>query len=217
MRTAFRARLAALDSALVGISERVRHAVATATSAALSADLAGAEGVISEVVDLEQSARDLAEESVHLMAQQQPVAQDLRVLLTAGRIAGSLQRMARLAGHIATSARRAYPEPVVPPEVAGVLADMGEVADRMIGQVGAALARRDPGTRTDLVALDREMDRLHQEMLAIVRSPAWPFPVDTAVDVTLLSRDYERLADHAVDIGAAVVYVVTGVPPPTMR
>ncbi len=215
MRTAFRARLAALDSTLVEVSQRVRHAVSAATAAALAGDLAGSEAVISDVGDIEDAARAAADDAVRLMAQQQPVAQDLRALLTAGRIAASLQRMARLAGHIATCARRAYPGTVAPAEVGGVLADMGGVADRMLGRVTDALARRDPGAAAELVALDREMDRLHQEMLAIVRSRAWPFAVDTAVDLTLLSRDYERIADHAVDVAGAVVDVVTAVPPPT--
>jgi phosphate transport system protein len=215
VRTVFRARLAALDSALVEISGQVRRAVSAATNAALTADLPAAEAVISEVSGIEERASDLAEEAVHLVAQQQPVAKDLRALLAVGRVAGSLQRIARLAAQVAAAARRAYPDRLAPDEVSGVLADMGALADRMLAAAGEALAADDVSAADRLQEMDRDMDRLHQEMLTIVRSRAWGHPVNAAVALTLVSRDYERIADHAVEVAAAVVYVVTAVPPPT--
>ena len=217
MRTVLSARIAALDSALAGISEQVRQIVATATRAALTADLQGAETVISEVVDVAALCRQVAEDAVGLMAGQHPMARDLRLLLTAGRIADSLRRTAALAGRMAKTVRSAYPGTAVPPEAAGVVADMGTVADTMLARVGVALAGGDPVTAEEVQVLQARMDRLHGEMLTIVRSGAWPHAVGSAVDLTLLSRDFERIGAHAVDVATAATYVASGLPPARLQ
>jgi phosphate transport system protein len=56
------------------------------------------------------------------------------------------------------------------------------------------------------------MDELHSQLFTIVLDPQWPHPVATAVDVTLLSRYYERFADHAVTVGRRVIFQATGSP-----
>ena len=56
------------------------------------------------------------------------------------------------------------------------------------------------------------MDRLHRELFTIVLSPSWSHGVEAAIDVTLLSRYYERYADHAVSVTKRVVTIVTGEP-----
>ena len=59
---------------------------------------------------------------------------------------------------------------------------------------------------------DDEMDRLHRQLFTIVLSPNWRHGVESAIDVTLLSRYYERFADHAVTIGKRIIHIVTGEP-----
>ncbi len=212
MRTLFHARLEAIDEDLVYMTRRVGSAMNRATQALLDADLSLAESVISGDAALDELASRIEDESLTLVAQQQPVAQDLRALLAALRISGSLERMGDLAVHVAKAARMRYPMSAVPLELRGVVVDMGSVAQRMVEETGVALARRDVVTASQLRAMDREMDRLHREMFNIVLSPAWSHGIETAVDVTLVSRYYERFADHAVTIGKRVIHVVTGEP-----
>lgn len=212
MRTAFTAHLAALDAELVDLCAHVAVVTRRASVAALTGDLAQAESALSEVADIESAARRVADSTVQLVARQQPVAHDLRALLGAQRVAGSLRRMAQLAGNIAKAARRGYPQHVVPTEVQGVVEDMAGLADAMALRVHRALQTHDAGAAGVLLGMDRQMDALHQEMLTIVSSNAWTYPAQTAVQVCMLSRDFERFADHAVDIGWAVGYVATGIP-----
>lgn len=224
MRTAFHDRLAAINEELVDMTRRVGSEMNRATQSLLDADLALAESVISADSRLDAVAAQVEEEAFSLVAQQQPVAQDLRSLLAALRISASLERMGDLAVHVAKAARLRYPLPAVPTELRGVVVDMGAVAQRMVEETGIALARHDVVSAGQLRAMDREMDRLHREMFSIVLSPAWSYGTEAAVDVTLISRYYERFADHAVTIGKRVIHVVTGepylagrIPPPIPR
>ena len=212
MRTAFHARLDAIDAQLVDMTGRVGVAMARATESLLGPDLNLAESVISADNALDDLTTRIEDEAVTLVAQQQPVAQDLRALLAALRISGSLERMGDLAVHVAKAARLRYPMAAVPAELGGVIVDMGSVAQRMVEQTAGAIENRDVAAAAQLRAMDREMDRLHREMFSIVLSPAWSYGTETAVDVTLLSRFYERFADHAVTIGKRVIHVVTGEP-----
>lgn len=212
MRTAFTAHLSALDADLVHLCAQVATVTRQASTAALTGDLARAESALSEVAEITAAARGVVDSTVHLMARQQPVAHDLRALLGAQRVAASLRRMAQLIGNVAKAARRDYPQPVVPAEVQGVVQDMADLADTMALRVHRAVKTQDAGATGLLLGLGRHMHGLHQEMLAIVASSAWPYPARTAVQVCMLSRDYERFADHAVEIGWAVGYIATGIP-----
>lgn len=212
MRTAFRAHLAALDADLVDLCTRVSQAMHDASQAAMAGDLALAESTLTEVAAIDTDARHVAESTVHLVARQQPVAHDLRALIGAAQMATSLRRMAQLTGSVAKAARRGYPQPVVPQEVTGVIADMAGQSEAITARLLSALRNHDAGVAGVLLSMDRHMDELHHEMLTIVSSPAWPYPAQTAVAVCMLSRDYQRFADHAVDVGWAIGYVVTGIP-----
>lgn len=217
MRTVFHARMAAIDDELIDMTRRVGSAMNRATQSLLDADLALAESVIAADARLDAVAAQVEEDAFGLVAQQQPVAHDLRALLAALRISASLERMGDLAVHVAKAARLRYPLPAVPMELRGVVVDMGSVAQRMVEETGVAVAHRDIVTAAQLRAMDREMDRLHREMFTIVLSPAWTYGVEAAVDITLISRYYERFADHAVTIGKRVIHVVTGEPYETRR
>ena len=118
--------------------------------------------------------------------------------------------MGDLAVHIAKTTRMRYPIPVVPSELRGIIVDTSTVASQMITKTGVALAREDVSSARALRDMDREMDRLHRELFIIVLSPAWEYGVRAAVDITLLSRYYERFADHAVEISRRVIFQVTG-------
>jgi len=190
----------------------VDTAMLRATTAILDADLAVAESVIQGDVEIDAVSADLEERSLQLVALQAPVATDLRVLLSGLRISASLERMGDLATHVAKAARLRYPASAVPPEARGTIVAMGDVAERIVRSTGEVLAAHDVPAAINLAVIDDEMDQLHRELFAMVLSPSWDHGVEAAIDLTLVSRYYERFADHAVTIGKRVVHIVTGEP-----
>lgn len=212
MRTAYHEQLDEFDTALVSMTRLVNAAMIRATDALLDADLVAAEEVISGDTQIDEAAHDLEERSLQLVALQAPVATDLRVLMSGLRISASLERMGDLAVHVAKAARLRYPATAVPTELRSVIVEMGEVAERIVSRTGEVLADRDVPGAAHLAVIDDEMDRLHRELFNAVLSPTWSHGVEAAIDVTLVSRYYERFADHAVTIGKRVVHIVTGEP-----
>lgn len=210
MRTAFNARLSAIDDQVLEMSRHVQDAMRTATRALAETDLSLAESVIAADADLDVRAHLVQDAIFQTLAQQQPVAQDLRFLLAALHNAAALERMGDLTVHIAKTARMRYPDAVLPEELRGLVVDMAAVAAQLIAEVESALARRNRLSARALRDLEHDMDRLHRELFIIVLSPAWEYGVRAAVDITLLSRYYERFADHAVTVGDRLVHVSTG-------
>jgi phosphate transport system protein len=212
MRQAYRESLREIDTQLVEMTRLVGRAMSKATQALLDADLVLAEEVIGEDTILDTIYLDLDERATQIVALQQPVATELRRLLSGLRIASSLERMGDLAVHIAKTTRLRYPDSVVPVELRGVISDMGAVAQRIVHQTGAAMASHSVEQAQRAVSTDDQMNRLHREMFNIMLSPAWTHGVEAAIDLTLVSRFYERFADHAVTINKRIVHIVTGEP-----
>jgi phosphate transport system protein len=144
------------------------------------------------------------------MARQQPVASDLRTLVTALRMSGDLERMGDLAVHLAKTARRRHPESAIPPELQATVLEMGQIAERMIAKAGSVIASQDVAMGLELDADDDQMDRLHRKLFDALLSPKWRHGVEPAVDISLAGRYFERFADHAVHVAENVVYLVTG-------
>ena len=134
MRDAFHDDLDAIGQSLVEMSELVSKAMLRATKAILEADLALAEEVISEDERIDSLHHDLDSRTLNLMARQQPVAGDLRTLVTSIRMSSDLERMGDLAHHIAKLARMRYPACAVPPELVFIIQEMGDVAQKIINK-----------------------------------------------------------------------------------
>ena len=190
----------------------VGSAISQATRSLLDADLRVAEAVIDGDVEVDLLTGAVEERCFDLLAIQQPVGIDLRVVIGALRIAASLERMGDLAEHVAKQARMRYPRPAVPQELRGTFAVMGGLAEAIVSKTGSVIATRDVSLAADVAAHDEEMDRLHRELFTIVLSASWAHGVEAAIDVTLLSRYYERYADHAVSVTRRVITIVTGEP-----
>ena len=210
MREIFEAELKQLGDDLVAMSRRVEHAIGAAGEALLRQDLALAESVIADDLAIDALERDLDERCVLLLAQQQPVATDLRVVVSALRMSATLERMGDLADHVAKTALRRHPSPAGPAELRPVFTDMAGIADRMAEKIGAVLAKPDADVAAELDGDDDAMDDLHRSLFGVLLGDDWPYGVETAIDATLLGRFYERFADHAVNAGEHVVYLITG-------
>lgn len=210
MRNVFRHELDQLAERLVTMTGLVGTAIGDATQALLTADLQLAEEVIAADARVDAAQTDLDERAVELLARQQPVATDLRVVVASLRMSSSLERMGDLAQHVAQLARLRYPHVAVPEDVAPLLARMGETCGRLAAKAGDVVRSRDLTAAAELETEDDLLDQLHRQVFAALMSPAWTHSSEATVDVTLCSRYYERFGDHAVSVGRRVAFLVTG-------
>ena len=181
-----------------------------ATAALLTADLALAEEVIAEDDRVDVIQHDLDAKTLNVMARQQPVASDLRALVTSLRMSADFERMGDFCHHIARIARMRYPATAVPPELALTIQEMGDTAKRIIVKVTSLLDSHDLTVALEVERDDDEMDRLHRKLFATLLDKSWSHDIETAIDMTLLGRYYERCADHAVSVARRVYFLVTG-------
>ena len=142
-----------------------------------------------------------------------PVAGDLRAVVSAIRAAGDVERMGDLALHVADVVRIHHPAPALPVEVRPAFAEMGQLAVRLAIKAADVVRSRNVLMAAELDRDDDDMDGLHRAMFEVLMDPAWPHGVPAAVNVTLLARYYERFADHAVVVARETVYAVTGQEP----
>jgi phosphate transport system protein len=124
-----------------------------------------------------------------------------------------LERMGDLSVHVAKIARLRVPDVAVPDQVRPVVERMAEVAEDMVRRVRAVIIDRDVEAAIALGRDDEVMDQLRRRSFALVLSDEWNEGVEAAVDIALLGRYYERIADHAVSVANRVVFVVTGEQP----
>ena len=213
MRETFHEQLESLNEDLVEMTRLVESAMARAATALLDADLALAETVISADEAVDALRESLDQRAFDLLARQQPVATDLRALIAALRMSADLERMGDLARHVAKIARRRHPESAIPAQLRATVLEMSQVAARVVTKTGSVVASRDLDAARELERDDDEMDRLHRQLLTSLLDERNNFGVETAVDVALVGRYYERFADHAVSVARRVIYLVTGVYP----
>ena len=210
MRKAFHEELDKVAEDLVEMTRLAGSAMARATTALLDADVALAESVIAADAHIDALREELDLKAIDLLARQQPVATDLRMVVTAMRMSADLERMGDLARHVAKVARLRYPKSAVPAEFRGVIVDMGRVAETIVTKAGSVIAARDLDAARAIEREDDAMDDLHRRFFERIASADWSYGTEAAVDMTLVSRYYERFADHAVSVAHRVIFLVTG-------
>lgn len=210
MRDAYHEELDSIGEGLVDMANRVGSALGRATSALLDADLQLAESVISTHAEVEDLQRDLDDRAVEVLARQQPVATDLRVVVTSLRMSADLERCSVLAQHVAKLARLRYPGKAVPQDLRSTVLEMSQLAQRLMAQAADVLVTRDLEAALQMEQDDDRIDELHRGIFQHLMDDRWHHGVETAVDVTLLGRYYERFADHAVSVARLMVFLVTG-------
>ena len=210
MRNAFHDELDGIGTTLLQMAGLVKVAMNDATSALLTVDLNNAEKVIAADDVIDEIQHELDARTINLMARQQPVASDLRTLVTSLRMSADLERMGDLAHHVAKQARMRYPNSAVPAELVPTITAMGLVADKIIDKLSSVMEHRDTVRALEIETDDDEMDKLHRDLIGILLADDWHHGIETAIDMTLLGRYYERFADHAVSISRRVYFLVTG-------
>jgi phosphate transport system protein len=210
MREVFHEQLDSIFVDLAGICRSVETAVRLANQALLTGDAEIAEQVISADVDIDKAREKVEDTAFSILSLQAPVAGDLRVVVSALRMVSELERMGDLSVHVAKIARLRVPQVAVPDEVRPTMARMGEVAEDMVSRVSRIITGMDVDAAIDLGRADEIMDQLRRKSFTELLGDNWTHGVEAAVDLALLGRYYERIADHAVSVAHRVVYVVTG-------
>ena len=212
MREDYTNQLSEVNDGLIKMSELVGKAIAAATTALLQDDLGLAEQVITGDETINELNHDVEELCFRIAALQAPVATDLRTVMGGIRMSTSLERMGDLAVHIAKQVRLRYPNPSIPAELRATFAEMGEAASNIVEEAGKVIDTRDTDLVDKMRKYDDTLDRLHRELFTVVLSDSWSHGVEAAIDVTLLSRFYERFGDHALSVARRVIHIVTGEP-----
>jgi phosphate transport system protein len=211
-RLEFAADLRMVRDSLATMTGTASQAIRAATTALLDQDLEAVRVTGALEQDLQADLMAIERRTFELIARQQPVAGDLRLLVSAIKIGAECRRMGALAHHIGTAATRSYPEPAIPSELSGIFRRMGDVANRIADGARVTLLTGDAEDAARLEVDDDAMDGLRRALFRVLMDD-WPYGVETAVNVALLGRYYERFADHAVAIAQSVIFIVTGTKP----
>ncbi len=210
MRQVFQQELQEVQARLVEIAMLVADSIDRATTAFNAADIALAERVIADDAVVDTAARTIDELAIDILARQQPVARDLRIVVSALRISASLERMGDMAEHIGQLARYRFPDKVIPKALRPTFVEMGRLDTKMARKLVTLLETEDPAVADEMRNLDDQVDALHLSVFDKVLGETWKGAAVDTVDATLASRYHERFADHAVSIAKKVQYLSTG-------
>ena len=206
----FHDELSELKVALLNMSGEAQGALATAVEAVLTRDGESAAKVIEGDTEVDTLELEVEETVIRLLATQQPMARDLRFLTAAMKIANDLERVGDHAVNIAQSAERLLrARPIVPdPE----LLEMARQARTMLADALDAFVRGDAQAGRAICRRDDSVDALHQSMFRILLTHMMEDPhiIGTAMELFLVSRNLERVADLATNIGEDAVFLAEG-------
>ncbi|AWB96084.1 phosphate transport system regulatory protein PhoU [Agromyces badenianii] len=210
MREVFQQELREVRERLVQLAELVADSIEKATRAFNESDVSLAEEVIADDDRIDQQTVALDELAITILARQQPVARDLRIVVSALRISASLERMGDMSTHIAQLARYRFPDKVVPKTLRPTFAEMGRLDVAIARKLVELLRTEDVKLAEEIRNEDDEIDALHLQVFDKVLGETWKGQAVDTVDATLASRYHERFADHAVSIAKKVQYLATG-------
>jgi len=211
VRKNFHHELDAVRDDIVRMAGLVTEALARATRAFLDGDLGVAEQILNGDDAIDTLALEVEEHCYQLLALQQPMASDLRALTTAIRMCAEIERSGDLVVNIMKAARRIYGTDI-DPKMRGLIEHMGEQVHRLFRLAIDAYVDHDVGLASALDDMDDEVDELHVDFIESIfeTRESGELPLQVAVQLALVGRFYERIGDHAVNIGERVRYMCTG-------
>lgn len=211
MRTTFDAELAELGRELKRMAEAAQDAIDLVTASLADGAGEGAKAAAGVTAAMDQMERDIENHCISLLMRQQPVARDLRTVSTALKLVTDLQRIGDQAANIAEISQL-MAEDGRRDQVPAHIPAMSRQAGLMVRQAIDAYARRDESAARAVVGMDDGVDelfvQLKQELTGrIARSEDHS---GRAVDLIIIGKYLERVADHAVNIARWAVFCVTG-------
>jgi phosphate transport system protein len=213
MRVIFNEELKAVADDLDHMVQSVRTAIITAGDALMNSDIEAAQQVIDGDIEIDALESSIIDQCVRLLAKQNPVATDLRVVVSSMRLASTFERMGDLARHIAEAARRTYPVSPLPADIQPLFAQMRDFLNLTADRTVNMMVDRDAKIAEQIILDDDTLDQLHQQTFAGVLDDSWNGTKQELIDVVLIGRFMERLGDHAVSAARRVVFIVSGFDP----
>lgn len=210
-RQGFHDQLSDLKADVIKLAAIVGESIGAGTQALLDADLAMVDQVVANEVAVAELHHATEAKTFELFARQQPLASDLRTLLAILRILQELELTGGLTVSIAKGARRLYPH-ALPPKIRGLLERMGAQASIQMHLAIDAFADNEPSLASALPDVDDVMDDFQKQLFRAIFADCSSDEdgIQQAVQIALIGRYYERMADHAVQIGRWVIFMVSG-------
>ena len=211
LRRAYHDDLDEAKSELVRLAASVTEAIPRATAVLLEGDLEGADLIIRGDDEIDARAMDIEERCYRILALQAPVASDLRQVIALMKMVAEVERSNDLLCNICKAARRIYGHEL-DPKLRGIIARMGEQAQQLYDAAIESFVENDAAKAAAIDDMDSYLDGLQKQFVqAIFEShAAGRIDLQVAVQLAVVARFYERIGDHAVNIGERVNFVVTG-------
>jgi phosphate transport system protein len=210
MRDAFHKELESLDQEIVGMGALVERSTEMATTALIESDMELAQKVREGDGEIDALFLDIEKRSLALLAQQAPVAGDLRLIVAILRVAGDLERAGDLAYNIAKLVQAEdFRQPGLK-AVRSLVSELGAAASRLLGKAIDAWATKDDVLAADIDLQDDRLDDLHAQLIERLVELKGQDSLAPAIRLAMVGRYFERIGDHAVNMGERVRYFVTG-------
>lgn len=210
-RRSFHQELEEIHEEMTRISAMLVEGIPRATQILLDGDLDGADRLIQADDLYDLRCTELEHRCYAVLALQQPMASDLRSIIAVVKMIGEVERSADLCANICKAARRLYGHDL-DPRLRGFITQMSDQAQQLMRFAVDAFVERDAGLAAALDDIDDLLDRLQVSFIAAIFESHAGNRTDlpVAVQLALIARFYERIGDHAVNIGEWVGYAVTG-------
>lgn len=207
----FHDQLAHLKQRLLEMSDHATALIDLAVEALLTRDHVKAESVIAGDTEIDRLELEIEDQAIALLALQQPMARDLRFIVTAIKVSNDLERVGDHAVNIAQSTLRLTGSPTMitpDPEIG----EMARRARQMLGNALTAFVRADGALGREVCRADDEVDMLHDSVFRILLTHmmADARTINTSLELLLVSRNLERVADLATNIGEDAVFLAEG-------
>ena len=201
LRSEFHQQLDEIQTGIASLSAGVTELVPRATDVLLSMDLEAAEYIILGDDDYD----------TRVIALQSPVATDLRAVVSAIKIIADVERSADLCVNICKAARRIYGHDL-DPNLRGIIQKIGDQAQKLFKEATEAYLHLDGMRAAALHDMDAYLDDLHRQFIQVIfeSHAAGNIDLQVAVQLAVVARFYERIGDHAVNVGDRTRYIVNG-------
>ncbi len=211
LRRTFHKEIEEIRQEVLVLGRSVIDAIPRATAVLLKSDLEGADYLLQADDEIDARALNIEDNCFQELALQSPVAGDLRQLVSMIKIAGELERSADLAVNICKAARRIYGHKI-DPDLADLIAKMSEQAQQLFISTMEAFADNDAAKAAAIDDMDSFLDGLHRRFIAEIFEIHAREAIDlqVAVQLAMVARFYERIGDHAVNVGERTRFIVTG-------
>lgn len=210
MERAIDAELARLKELLLTMAGEVEEQLRLAVRSLVERNTGAAEAVLAADSKVDEREKEVDRTAIEIIVREQPLASDLRLVVTATKIAPDLERVGDHAVNIAEQALLLNRQPPLKPFV--TLPRMAEIASEMLQQALAAYIRQDAELARQVVVRDNVVDALQEEIFRelLTYMLSDPQTIPRAMALILIARSLERIADQATNIAEQVVYLVEG-------